>query len=236
MYARKKKGVNKKVIFAIVLLAVIVVAVASVVIFSSQNQSQKNNPTGVIVGVKVGDYFTYSLTGEATGPVPSTVTTDFSIYNDTSYYKVTVTAINGTTVYLDTDWVFLNGTTVNSPQTIDLASGIMSDQNGFYGLYPADMKVNETIYPHVYQDVWVNGTQPITWSSGVRETNYYTTSSLLYYSLDPTMSTQCSTYDDIAFDKTTGILTSLVAISDYNNPELQTTIIWSLTDTNAWQV
>ncbi len=63
----------------------------------------------------------------ATGPVPDTINPDFGIYNATQYYKVTVTAINGTKVTLDTDWVFRNGTNFDSPQTIDLASGIMSD-------------------------------------------------------------------------------------------------------------
>jgi len=227
----KKKGVNKKVVFAIVLVVVLAVAGASIVIFSKQKQQQ---PEASIVGVKVGDFFTYALSGQANGPVPSTISTDFSIYNDTSYYNVTVTAINGTTVTLDTDWVLQNGTSIDLPQTIDLASGILGDQNGFYALYPASMNVNETIYPHVYQGVWVNGTDSTSYSSGARETNYYTATGLLYYSQDPTHSTQASTYDQINFDKQTGMLTDLVSIRDYNNPVLSTEIIWSLTNTNAW--
>jgi len=230
MYA-KKKGINKKVVFAIILVALIVIGVVSAVVFSGQKQQQTE---ASIVGVKVGEFFTYALSGQANGPVPSTISSDFSIYNDTSFYNVTVTAINGTTVTLDTDWVLQNGTSIDSPQTIDVASGILSDQNGFYALYPAEMYINETIYPHVYQGVWVNGTDQTTYSSGARDTNYYTATGLLYYSQDPTHSTQCSTYDQINFDKQTGMLTDLVSIRDYNNPVVSTEIIWSLTDTNAW--
>ena len=229
---KKKKGVSKKVVFAIVLVALIVVGAAYAAVFSSQKQQKQSKAN--VVGVKVGDFFTYDLSGQANGPVPSTISSDFSIYNDTAFYNVTVTAINGTVVTLDTDWVLQNGTSIDTPQTVDVASGILSDQNGFYALYPADMYINETVYPHVYQGVWVNGTDPTTYSSGTRNTDYYTATGLLYYSQDPTHSTQCSTYDQINFDKQTGMLTDLVSIRDYNNPVVSTEIIWSLTDTNAW--
>ena len=227
----KKKGVNKKVVFAIVLVAVLAVAATSFVLFSGQK-----HPVTVTVGVKVGDTFTYALSGLSDGPVPSTVSADFGIYNETSYYKVTVTAVNGTRVALDTDWVLRNGTSIDAPQTIDVASGILSDQGGFYALYPADMKTNQTVYPHVYQGVWINGTSQMTYAGGTRDANYYTATSLLYYSQDPTHSTQCATYDQIQFDKQTGMLTGMISIRDYNNPVLSTEIIWTLTNTNAWQM
>lgn len=233
MYAKKKKGVNKKVIVAIVLLAVIVIGVVSAVVFSTQN---KSTPVLAKVGVQVGDYFTYSLQGYSDGAVPSTVSTDFGIYNATDYYKVTVTGINGTVVTLDTDWVLNNGTSIDTSQTIDLASGITSAEGGFYALYPADLNVNQTIYPHVYQNVWVNTTAPQEYASGTREIDSYTATGLLYYTQDPTYSTQCSTYDQVSFDRATGMLTTLMDIRDYNNPELSTEILWTLTSTNAWDI
>jgi len=234
MYARKTKGVNKKaVVAAIVLVAVLAVGAAAVVLYSFQGHAAK---TTAKVGVKVGDYFSYELTGEANGPVPSTISPDFSIYNNTDYYKVTVTAIEGTKVTLDTVWAFKNGTTVNNPQTIDLASGILTDQNGFYALYPADMVKNQLVYPHVYSGVWVNGTDPLDYSSGSRQINYYTATGTLYYSQDPTHSTQCSTWDQVSWDKTTGMLTNLISARNYNNPQLSTEILWTLTSTNLWTV
>ncbi|HKM59357.1 MAG TPA: hypothetical protein VJY36_00640 [Candidatus Bathyarchaeia archaeon] len=229
--AIKKKGVNKKIILAVVLLAVIVVGVIAAVVLSNPKQS---TATTTKVGVQVGDTFTYALSGSSSGPVPDTISSDFGIYNATQYYKVTVTAINGTRVTLDTDWVLRNGTKFESPQTIDLASGILSDQSGFYPLYPADMNANQTIYPHLYQGVHINGTITTTYSGGTRETNYYTATSLIYYTQDPTGSTQGSTYDQVYFDKQTGMATSIVAITDYNNPVISTEIIWTLTSTNAW--
>jgi len=232
MYA-KKKGVNKKVVFAIALL-VLIVAVVTASVVLSQKPNQSALPT-TNVGVKAGDYFTYTLKGYSTGPVPSTISPDFSIYNDTAYYNVTVADVNGTKVTLDTEWVLNNGTIINSPQTIDVASGIISNENGFYALYPADMTTNQTIYPHVYQGVWINGTDPITYSSGVRLANYYTATGTLYYTQDPTHSTYCSTYDQVDFDRATGMLTDLVSDRDYNNPEISTQIFWELSATNAWQ-
>jgi len=229
--AIKKKGINKKLVFAVLLLAVIVIGTVAATVFSNPK-----HPTLVKVGVNVGDSFTYSLSGISSGSVPSSINPDFSIYNDTSYYKVTVTAINGTSVTLDTNWVFRNGTNVESPQTINLASGILSDLSGFYPLYPSDMNANQTIYPHVYNDVIVNGTSPEPYASGQRETNYYTLENLFYNTQDPTGSTQVATYDQVYFDRQTGMLTSLVDIKDYNNPELSTEIIWTLTNTNVWQV
>jgi hypothetical protein len=230
MYAKKKKGVNKKVVFAIALLVLIVVVAVAVALYPKPRQSVLTTK----VGVKVGDYFTYSLSGWASGPVPSTISTDFSIYNDTSYYKVTVTAINGTKVTLDTDWVLNNGTSIDNPQTIDLASGILSDQNGFYALYPAGMNANQTIYPHVYQDVWVNGTDHIPYTSGTRASNYYSVTFPIYYTQDPTHSTMGYTSDQINFDRDTGMLTDLYSATDYNNPEIETKVVWELTGTNAW--
>jgi hypothetical protein len=230
--AIKKKGVNKKAILAVMLLALIVIGVAAAAVFSNQ----KHPLVTAKVGVNVGDTFTYSLSGLSSGSVPSSINPDFSIYNETSYYKVTVTAINGTRVTLDTNWVFRNGTNVESPQTIDLASGILSDLSGFYPLYPSGMNANQTIYPHVYRDVIVNGTSPEPYASGQRETNYYTLENLFYNTQDPTGSTQVSTYDQVYFDRQTGMLTSLVDIKDYNNPELSTEVIWTLTNTNVWQI
>jgi len=230
--AIKKKGVNKKVVFAIILIALIVVGLVAALTYSDK----KSNPVLAKVGVSVGNTFTYSLSGLSSGSVPSTISADFSIYNDTSYYKVTVTAINGTKVTLDTDWVLRNGTSIDSPQTIDLASGITTVEGGFYALYPADMTANETIYPHMYQNVWINSTKPASYTGGTRETNSYTATGLIYYTQDPTGSTQGSFYDQINFDRNTGMLTSLLDITDYNNPELSTEIIWTLTSTNAWQV
>ena len=230
MYARKK-GVNKRVVVAIVLVVLIAVAAASIILLA-----KPNNPSAptVKVGVRVGDYFTYSLRGTATGPVPDTISSDFTIYNDTSYFKVTVTGINGTKITLDTEWALKNGTTIPGPQTIDLASGILGNNNGFYALYPADMSANQTIYPHLYRNVWINGTEPTQYNSGPREANYYSTSEQIYYTQDPTHSTYGSVYTQINFDKATGMLTDLFSETAYNNPQLETTITWSLSDTNAW--
>jgi hypothetical protein len=124
--AIKKKGVNKKIILAVVLLVVIAMGAVAAVVLSKPKQAAT-----IKVGVHVGDTFTYALSGSSSGPVPDTISSDFGIYNGTQSYIVTVKAVNGTRVTLDTDWALRNGTNFDSVQSIDLASGILSDQNGF---------------------------------------------------------------------------------------------------------
>ncbi len=56
--AFKKKGVNKKIVFAVILLAVIAVGVVAAVVYS--NPKHTGGIGGVTVGVHVGDTFTYT--------------------------------------------------------------------------------------------------------------------------------------------------------------------------------
>ncbi len=56
------------------------------------------------------------------------------------------------------------------------------------------------------------------------------------YSQDPTQSTQRILYDAIYFDQQTGMLTNFNEIQEYNNPELELEVIYSLTSSNVWNV
>ncbi len=232
MYARKKKGSHKKLIAAIALVAIIAIAAVAIV-YATQRSSGKAS----LVGVHVGDTFTYSITGSCSDPVPSSYYPGFYQLNDTNYYKVAVTSIEGSSVTLSTDWVFKNGTDSPDSQTIDLSTGSMANPNGFFGLYPANLKTSESIYPHINgTTVPVNETLTWTYGSSTRQIDYYHVGTTQYYSQDPTQSTERYLYDQVYFDRSTGMLTSFSEIQEYNSPELELEVIYTLTNTNVWGV
>jgi hypothetical protein len=136
---------------------------------------------------------------------------------------------------LKTDWVFKNGTDVQQQQTIDLSNGLMTNQNGFWGLYPANLKVSDPIYP-INSTVPVNATLTQPYASGNRESDFYHVSTTQYYANDPTQSTQRILYDEVYFDQQTGMLTNFNEIQEYNNPELELEVIYALTSSNVWNV
>lgn len=229
--AIRKKRTSKNLIIAIVLVAILAVAAAAI----AYAYEKSSSPPKSLVGVQVGDTFTYSITGSCSNPVPSIDYPGFYQLNQTDYYKVTITGIDGSTVTLKTDWVFNNGTDVQQQQTIDLSNGLMTNQQGFWGLYPANLKVSDPIYPY-NSTVPVNATLTQGYASGNRALDYYGVSTTQYYSLDPTQSTQRTLYDEVYFDKQTGILTNFNEIQEYNNPELELEVIYALTSTNVWNV
>jgi hypothetical protein len=230
--AIKKKGVNKKAILAVMLLALIVIGVVAAVVFSNQ----KHTSTLAKVGVHVGDTFTYSITGSCSGVVPNADYPGFYQLNDTQYYNVTVTGIQGDSVTLKIDWVFVNGTDIPQQQTIDLSIGSMTDTSGFSFLYPSNLKVNDPIYPHMSSKVPVNETLTQTYASGTRESAYFHVGTTQAYTQDPTKTTKRNLFDQIYFDRQTGILTSFSEIQEYNNPPLELEVIYSLRSSTVWNV
>ncbi|MGA2387192.1 MAG: hypothetical protein ABSG33_11765 [Candidatus Bathyarchaeia archaeon] len=232
MQYKKKRGSTKKLVIAIALVAILAVAIAATVYVVAR----KSSASGGIVGVKVGDTFTYSITGSSSGPVSNLDYPGFYQLNDTQYYNVTVTGIQGDSVTLKTDWVFVNGTDISQQQTIDLSNGVMSDENGFSFLYPSNLKVNDPIYPKMNYTVPVNATLTQSYDSGARDTVYYWASTTEAYQLDPTQSTERYLYDQVWFDRQTGMLTSFSEIQEYNNPALELEVIYTLTYSTVWNV
>jgi len=230
--AIKKKGVNKKVIFAVLLLALIALGATAAAVYSYQ----KHPASLSLVGVQVGDRFTYSITGSCSDTVPNTDYPGFYQLNETQYYNVTVTSIQGDSVSLQTDWVFVNGTDITGQQTIDLSNGVMTDESGFSFLYPSNLKVSDPIYPQMSSKVQVNATNTETYPSGTREILYYWASTTQAYTQDPTQNTQRYLYDQIYFDRQTGMLTAFSEIQEYNNPQLELEVIYSLTSSTVWNV
>jgi len=227
----KKKGTNKKLVIAIILVAILAVAAAAIVFTYHKSSSSPSKSS--LVGVQVGDTFTYNITGSCSNPVPSVDYPGFYQLNQTEYFKVTVTGIEGTTVSLQTDWAFQNGTDVQQPETIDLSNGYTGGT--FWGLYPANLKVGDSIYPY-NNTVPINATITQTYATTARQSDFYHVSTTQYLSTDPTQSTERILYDEVWFDKQTGILTGFSLIIQYNNPQLELEVIYVLTSSTVWNV
>ena len=116
---------RKKLYISIFILIVLVVAtLAAVFAFQPAPTTETNTAKS---GLKVGDHFTYSMTGvsELGGP---NVTTPANFYdvNMTDYYKVTITAVENPVVSFDVEWLFKNGTQTRSIRSSEHRNGHQS--------------------------------------------------------------------------------------------------------------
>jgi hypothetical protein len=236
----KKKGLSTKSIVAIVLVAVLCISVAAVVYAAEVSNKSSSNKL-VVPGIQVGDTFYYNITGESilftAGSDPDAEYPGFTDLNNTNYYEVTVTGINGSVVSLDTDWVFDNGTSVPQTQTIDVANGQLGDSTGFWGLYAPNLNVGNKLCPDGGDNgITVNATDTRTYTDSTRARNYWTLQTLFYNVNDPTDSTQQNNFIGVYFDKTTGIMITMTNVQEYNNPQMNLIITWQLTNSSEWVV
>jgi|WetSurMetagenome_2_1015567.scaffolds.fasta_scaffold140482_2 hypothetical protein len=227
-----KKRSNLKVYIAII--AVIVLVIAGFAAIYLLNSGTK--PVGV--GVRVGDTFTYSIMGtsEFADPTNTSDTPGFDQYNQTDYFKITITDVTGTNVSMDASWHFLNGTQQNYRQTVDLASGNKSDASGFWAIYPSNLTATELLRPLGADGRVVNKTISNVYASGNREINFWFINNQFYDSRDTSYGTQMYDYRNIYFDKITGMLTSYDEYQVFNNPQMQEVISWRLVSTSVWDV
>jgi hypothetical protein len=229
---RRKSWKSRKVYIAVALLVVLVVAIAAAV-YAVENLM--NQPVGV--GVKIGDTFSYTLTGSAElTSVDAVIPTGFSDFNNTDYFQVTVTGINGSTVTLVTNWQFKNGTNVAKNQMVDLSTGNESDSTGFWAIFASNLNPNDLLRPKSQSNAIVNTTSTVTFSSGDRQANSFQYQNQLYDSNDPTHNTMRLDIINVNFDRKTGMLDNLVEIQGYNNPGMNLYISWQLENCSVWTV
>ena len=229
--AIKRKSSSKKIYLAIILLVVLIAASAAAII------AYQPKVAGVTVGVHVGDTFTYELKGFSNlTSIEAVETPGFSQLNDTEYYQVTITGVNGTVVSLDTLWRFNDGTQTTAQQTIDLSDGNTTDANGFWPIYASNLNVGDLLRPKGYDSVTVNASSVMDYANSSRPINYMHTGGESKLMTDPSGSTLRYDSIEIYFDKKTGMLESMVWITDYNNPEMREVTTWTLVDTSVWAV
>ena len=189
-----------------------------------------------LVGLSVGNTFTYNMTGISIIENGSNAVTPayLSEYNNTEYYQVTITGINASVVTFNTLWQFTNGTAIPKTEWVNLANG--NDSGDFWGIYAANLNLNNLLRPNGYDNLIVNSTDTQTFTSGVRDRNYWSSDTVFTNVNDPTGSTQQYNYIGVFFDKQTGMLTGLTNVQEYNNPVYSIIITWKLTGTNVWFV
>jgi len=229
-FKRKK---SSKTIYAAVILLVILLVAAAAVIYVVANPL----PKVVTVGVHVGDTFTYNITSTSTLiGLDAVEPPGFFQYNQTDYYKITITDITGTNVSMDTLWRFKNGTEVTGTQLLDIANGKKADVNGFWALYPANLNVGDLLRPKGFDLLTVNRTDTRVFADSTRWENFWFIDNQFYNVNDPTQSTQRYDYTGVTFDKTTGMLETLTNYQEYNNPAMKETITWNLFNSSVWVV
>jgi hypothetical protein len=230
--AIKRKSSPKKLYIAIILLVILIAATAAVVINATQP-----TPLNVKVGVHIGDSFTYGIVGTSVlTDLNAVESPGFSEYNQTDYFKITITAVNGTSVSFDTVWRFTNGTEIPASQTIDLSNGMKNDSNGFWAIYPANLNVGDLLRPTGFDGLRVNATDTQTYAGSTRERNLWFIENQFFDVNDPTHNTLRDDYTRVYFDKQTGMLVTLDSITYYNNPLKTEAITWTLVSSTVWTV
>jgi hypothetical protein len=236
------------VVFAILLLLLVVVTGFSIGLFDRHsnltststllsNSTSKIEPVLQGNNLTVGDTFTYKLSGSSVlGDTNAATPAYLSQYNNTDFYEVTITGINGTHVSLNALWRFINGTQVESSQIIDLSDGIVSDPNGFWAIYTSDLSLNDLLHPKGSDKLIVNSTDTQTFATSIRTRNFWSTANQFVDPNDPTGNTMREDYLGVYFDKQTGMLESLTNIQFFTNPEIEITITWQLSSSNVWAV
>ena len=235
MTRQKRKHLLRSVAIAVAVIVVITVGAAA--ISYSGGTSQKPQTSTSESTLSVGDTFTYKLSGSTVlGSSDVIAPAEFMQYNDTDYYQVTVTAIEGSQVNLETTWQFKNGTQLTSPQVIDLSTGATAELAEFSYLYPSNLNVTDKIYPNETGNLAVNTTSTQKFADSTRTINSWSTEDQYMNTADQTGNTMRYDYITVNFDKQSGMLVSLTRIEFFTNPEIQLTITWQLTDTNVWAV
>ncbi|MBT0159540.1 hypothetical protein G4O51_06110 [Candidatus Bathyarchaeota archaeon A05DMB-2] len=190
-------------------------------------------PQTVSPGVRKGDTFTYNVKGLWSSSDPNaTMAEDIRQMNMTEYFKVEVTDVSGSEVTLHTIWRFTNGTEISGDTTRNLDTGMaVSGTSVFWAIYGRNLNVGDRIHPMGIDQLTVNASQIKTYVNMQREINRFTVIGQ-FESNDSSR-----TFSDnmiVQFDKETGMLVELYDVQIYTNPAYTQTIIWVLTDTNAF--
>jgi len=233
MAPRKNRHFKRNVVIAAAIAAILLSTVAAVFM----RPPKQSNDTTNKIGLNVGDTFTYKLTGSAVlGTPDAIIPEELSQYNDTEYYQITVTAINGTQVLLSTTWQFKNGSQITRPQIIDLSTGAKADPNGFWAVYYSNLNVKDLLHPRGTDRLMVNSSDIQTFGNSTRARNYWSTESQFTNASDISGNTMRDVYVGVYFDKQTGMLEKLTHIEFFTNPEIELIITWELKSSNVWNI
>jgi|YelNatPaOPRAMG01_1025707.scaffolds.fasta_scaffold01833_20 hypothetical protein len=197
--------------------------------FSAVGSAQTRTP-----GVQPGDYFTYNIFATWSSSNPNaTVPSAFNEFNNTAWYKVSITAVIDSNVTSTDIWHFKNGTEIPKLVVQDIESGTMYYMNGFGGIVGADLNVGDLLHPSGTDNLIVNETVSRSYAGGRRDTNIVDVTYPLMDSSNNTIGSERVTY---YLDKSVGVLVEMHDEIQYVNPEEKGAITWTLKETNRWVV
>ncbi len=187
----------------------------------------------ILVGLKPGDTFTYSVTGSYSSNAPITNVPNEVLNAEASdYFKVTVVNVSSPNIGYTWIWHFINGTeqTGDGINNIEFPSGSVGP---FTLIVSANLTTNDSIHPHFGPPTKFNATFMYTYTNYTRETNQLHTKT--QEASNQTSTIKYRTVDrDTYFDKQTGMLVYFNEQTNYQNPTFTTTITWKLLDQNVW--
>ena len=223
---------TRKLFLAIIVLVIIcVVSVAA--IFAIQSPSEP--PKTAVPGLKEGNVFTYSMKGySSTGDPNVTTPENFLQVNMTEYYRVTITSVSGPEVAFNTTWRFTNGTQIERPGKVNIATGI--DSQEFWAIYAANLTDKDLVRPSTPNGITVNESETRTYKDGDRQTNIIKMQNEFIDSSDLTYSRTYTDYMYVHFDRQTGMLVELRDMKIYTDPQIILTVEWKLVDSNVWNI
>jgi hypothetical protein len=191
--------------------------------------------TSGVPGVKLGDYFVYSITTHwSTTNDSLTIPTELLMYNSTLYYNVTVETVQDSNVTVMNNWAFTNGTVLTAPSLSNVDSGVLFEYiqgyPAFQGFFDANLAVNDLLYPSGNGTLTITQTITRDYPSGKRDTNIVTSGSPIT-DVNNNNGTETTT---LYIDKTTGVLVERNDLIQF--PDYTASITWTLTGTNLWTV
>jgi len=229
-YSKKK---NSTLVYILVglLVALIIAGVALFFVL------QPAPPGPAVPGVKAGDVFTYSIQSRSTLGSDEAVQPDgFERYNQTDYYQVVITNVEGSVVSFTTTWRFLDGTEVVESEWLDLSFGNKTLSTTFWPIYGSNLRPGDYLRPLGADGIYVEKTDLKSYAGETRERNFWQLDDDFYDSTDPTMSSTRNERNSVYFDKQTGMLESLTNIQTYNSPSMLLVTTWQLVSSSVWQV
>jgi hypothetical protein len=210
---------------------VTILLIASMLIIAVQTASAQNDT--ILVGVKPGDQFTYTVTGSHSSNAPIGSVPE-EVLNAEASTSFTITIVNASTPNIGYTyvWRFTNGTeqTGDGINNIEIPSESVGP---FWPIVPANLTAGEKIHIHFADQSEFNETIRWTYTNYTRETNHLQTETQEQNN-QSAVTLYRTVESDAYFDKITGMLVSLNDQTYYQNPSFQTTITWKLVGQTVW--
>ncbi len=180
-------------------------------------------------GVSVGDTFTYSSTYLWTSSNPADVVPASLVAQNESTLQITVQAVVGSTVTIDNQWTYKNGTKLPVTTELDEVNSHITPNDIL--VYAGNLSAGGFLFPGATDlSIIINETIFRNYGGVFRDTNHMETNRT---DLQDTVYSYLSLY----FDKQTGMTVEYNWITVYTaTPNQILTQHLVLTDTNVWAV